>query len=62
MRSITISQLRNTRLWLPWIKAGETIDLYFRKELIGRIVPHERFLKNAAAKASSSRRKGRGSE
>jgi antitoxin (DNA-binding transcriptional repressor) of toxin-antitoxin stability system len=41
MRSITLSQLRNTRLWLPWLKAGETIELRSRKRVIGRIVPDE---------------------
>jgi hypothetical protein len=41
MHSITFSQLRHTRLWLPWLKAGETIELRSRKRVIGWIVPDE---------------------
>jgi len=41
MRSITLNQLRYTRLWLPWLKAGETIELRNRKRVIGWIVPDE---------------------
>jgi hypothetical protein len=49
MRSITLSQLRDTRLWLPWLKAGETIELRERKTVIAHIIPNKRFVKEAAA-------------
>ena len=51
MRSITLSQLRNTGLWLPWFKAGETIFLYQRKRLIARIVPDPSFIKRPAIRS-----------
>ena len=41
MRSITISQLRNTRQLIAWLQAGETIELRYRNRVIGRIVPDE---------------------
>jgi len=41
MRSITLSQLRTPKLWLPWLKAGEAVLLYDRKILIARFVPRE---------------------
>jgi antitoxin (DNA-binding transcriptional repressor) of toxin-antitoxin stability system len=39
MRSITLSQLRTSKLWLPWLKAGETIELRERKRAIAQIIP-----------------------
>ncbi len=39
MRSITLSQLRNPKVWLPWLKAGETIELRERKRVIAHIIP-----------------------
>ena len=39
MHSITLSQLRYARLWLPWLKAGETIELRERKRVIAHIIP-----------------------
>jgi antitoxin (DNA-binding transcriptional repressor) of toxin-antitoxin stability system len=39
MPSITISQLRNTRQLIAWLKAGETIELRERKRVIGHIIP-----------------------
>jgi len=39
MPSITLSQLRNTRLLLDLLKAGETIELRERKRVIAYITP-----------------------
>jgi antitoxin (DNA-binding transcriptional repressor) of toxin-antitoxin stability system len=39
MPSMTLSQLRNTRQVLAWLKAGETIELRYRDRVIGHIVP-----------------------
>jgi len=39
MRSITLSQLRNTRQLVAWLKAGETIELRYRKRVIAHIIP-----------------------
>ena len=39
MPSITLSQLRNTRLLLALLKAGETIELRERKRVIAHIIP-----------------------
>lgn len=39
MPSITLSQLRNTRLLLALLKAGETIELRERKRVIADIIP-----------------------
>jgi antitoxin (DNA-binding transcriptional repressor) of toxin-antitoxin stability system len=49
MRSITLSQLRTPKLWLPWLKAGETILLCDRKTVIARIVPHQSFIERSIA-------------
>lgn len=39
MPSMTLSQLRDTRRLLAWLRAGKTVKLYSRKTLIGWIVP-----------------------
>ena len=39
MRSITLSQLRNTKQLFAWLEAGETIELRERKRVIGHIIP-----------------------
>ena len=39
MLSISLSQLRNTRQLMAWLKAGETIELRERKRVIGHIIP-----------------------
>ena len=39
MRSITLSQLRNTRQLKAWLQAGETVELRERDKVLGRIVP-----------------------
>jgi hypothetical protein len=39
MPSITLSQLRNTRLIWALLKAGETIELCERKRVIAHIIP-----------------------
>ena len=40
MRSITLSQLRNTRQLKLWLLNGETIELRDRKTVIGRFIPN----------------------
>ena len=39
MPSITLSQLRNTRLLLALLKAGETIEIRERKRVIADFIP-----------------------
>jgi antitoxin (DNA-binding transcriptional repressor) of toxin-antitoxin stability system len=39
MRSITLSQLRNTGQLIAWLRAGETIELRERRRVIGHIIP-----------------------
>jgi antitoxin (DNA-binding transcriptional repressor) of toxin-antitoxin stability system len=39
MPSITLSQLRNSRLLMALLKAGETIELRERKRVIAHIIP-----------------------
>jgi antitoxin (DNA-binding transcriptional repressor) of toxin-antitoxin stability system len=39
MPSITLSQLRNTRLLLALLKAGETFELRERKRVIADFIP-----------------------
>jgi hypothetical protein len=51
MRSITLSQLRTPKLWLPWLRAGETILLCERKTVIGRFVPRQSFIERSVAPA-----------
>jgi hypothetical protein len=39
MQSITLSQLRDTRLILALLKAGETFELRERKRVIAHFIP-----------------------
>jgi antitoxin (DNA-binding transcriptional repressor) of toxin-antitoxin stability system len=39
MPSITLSQLRNTRLLMALLKAGETIEIRERKRVIADFIP-----------------------
>jgi antitoxin (DNA-binding transcriptional repressor) of toxin-antitoxin stability system len=39
MPSITLSQLRDSRRLIAWLRAGKTVLLFNRKTLIARIVP-----------------------
>jgi antitoxin (DNA-binding transcriptional repressor) of toxin-antitoxin stability system len=39
MPSITLSQLRNTRQLMAWLKAGLTVELRERKRVIAQIIP-----------------------
>jgi hypothetical protein len=57
MRTITLSQLRNTRLWLPWLKAGEKIELRYRKRLIAWIVPDESSIRKSGRNSSGTAKK-----
>jgi antitoxin (DNA-binding transcriptional repressor) of toxin-antitoxin stability system len=51
MPSIDIRQLRNTKELKAWLRAGKTVELSERGELIARIVPQE-----SPPKGSSSTR------
>jgi hypothetical protein len=57
MRSITLSQLRTPKLWLPWLKAGEAVLLYDRKILIARFVPRESFIERSIASTPQGKAK-----
>ncbi len=39
MPSINLRQLRNTRQLKAWLKAGETVELRERNQVLGRILP-----------------------
>jgi hypothetical protein len=39
MQSTSLSQLRNTRQLIAWLKARETTELRERKRVIGHIIP-----------------------
>ena len=39
MPSVNIRQLRDTRRWKAWLRAGQTVELRERDRLIARIVP-----------------------
>jgi antitoxin (DNA-binding transcriptional repressor) of toxin-antitoxin stability system len=39
MPSINLRQLRNTRQLKAWLRAGKTVELREREQVIGRIVP-----------------------
>ncbi len=39
MRSLNIRQLRDTRRWKAWLRAGETVELRERDLVIAQIVP-----------------------
>ena len=42
MHSINIRQLRDTRRLKTWLRAGNTVELRERDEVIARIVPEKR--------------------
>jgi antitoxin (DNA-binding transcriptional repressor) of toxin-antitoxin stability system len=42
MPSITLSQLRDTKRLLAWLRAGKTVELRDRNRVIAHIVPVER--------------------
>jgi len=56
MHSITLSQLRNTGLRLPWLKAGEMIFLHARKRLIARIKADPSFIKRPVNRSRGRRK------
>jgi antitoxin (DNA-binding transcriptional repressor) of toxin-antitoxin stability system len=39
MPSITLSQLRNTKRLLAWLRAGKTVELRERNRVIAHVVP-----------------------
>ena len=41
MQSINLRQLRDTRQLKAWLKAGETVELRERDEILAKIVPEE---------------------
>jgi hypothetical protein len=42
IQSITLSQLRHKKLWLPFIQAGQVVELRSRKKVIGHILTPSR--------------------
>lgn len=42
MPSVNLRQLRDTRQLKPWLKAGQTVELRERDEVLGEIVPAQR--------------------
>jgi len=42
MPSITLSQLRDTKRLLAWLRAGKTVELRDRNRVIAHIIPVER--------------------
>jgi antitoxin (DNA-binding transcriptional repressor) of toxin-antitoxin stability system len=42
MPSITLSQLRNTRRLLAWLRAGKTVELRERNRVIAHIIPSKK--------------------
>lgn len=41
MASVNIRELRNTRRLKAWLRAGETVELRDRQQVIARIVPEK---------------------
>jgi hypothetical protein len=41
MHSVNLRQLRDTKQLKAWLKAGETVELREREQVLGRIVPDE---------------------
>ena len=41
MQSINLRQLRDTRQLKAWLKAGETVELRERDQILAKIVPEE---------------------
>jgi antitoxin (DNA-binding transcriptional repressor) of toxin-antitoxin stability system len=55
MPSINLSQLRNTRQLLRWLRAGKTVELRERNRVIARIVPYDTFVKPKAQSGKRTR-------
>jgi antitoxin (DNA-binding transcriptional repressor) of toxin-antitoxin stability system len=49
MPSITLSQLRDTKRLLAWLRAGKTVELRERNRVIAHIIPVERKKVSATA-------------
>jgi antitoxin (DNA-binding transcriptional repressor) of toxin-antitoxin stability system len=49
MPLITLSQLRDTKRLLAWLRAGKTVELRERNRVIAHIVPVERKKDSATA-------------
>jgi len=49
MPSITLSQLRDTKRLLAWLRAGKTVELRERNRVIAHIIPVERKKDSATA-------------
>ena len=47
MPSINLRQLRDTRQLKAWLKAGKTVELRERDNVLGRIVPEKKAAKPA---------------
>ena len=59
MPSITLSQLRDTRCLLAWLRAGKTVELRERNRVIAHIIPVKEDDGPKAQDSSSGRPSGR---
>lgn len=60
MPSITLSQLRNTRQLLAWLRAGKTVELRERKTVIAYIAPWKPEIPFSAQEPAMRRRDRKG--
>jgi len=57
MSSLNLRQLRDTRLLKSWLRAGKTVELRERNQVIARIVPEPAVKRPAKAPDFAARRK-----
>lgn len=57
MSSLNLRQLRDTRLLKSWLRAGKTVELRERNQVIARIVPEVTTAPPAAMPDFAARRK-----
>ena len=57
MSSINLRQLRDTRLLKSWLRAGKTVELRERNQVIARIIPEPTVVAPPAMPDFAARRK-----
>jgi len=57
MSSLNLRQLRDTRLLKSWLRAGKTVELRERNQVIARIVPEPAVVAPAVMPDFAARRK-----
>ena len=57
MSSLNLRQLRDTRLLKSWLRAGKTVELRERNQVIARIVPEPTVVRPPAMPDFAARRK-----